>query len=85
MSGCSQFIRSGILRYRLIIARITCSGLYVPRLVQRVRTIYLDSFVTRRVLLSNFWGILILLLKLKDMSTGRTTITPETRTLTYGR
>ncbi|KAJ0548023.1 hypothetical protein HanIR_Chr08g0378761 [Helianthus annuus] len=84
MSRCSQFIKPGILGYRLIIARSSCPGLCVPHLVQRVRTISLDSFVTRSVLLSNFSGILILQLKLRDMSTGRTTMTQETRTLTYG-
>ncbi|KAJ0611865.1 hypothetical protein HanHA300_Chr01g0020681 [Helianthus annuus] len=84
MSGCSQFIKSGILGYRLIIARSSCPGLCVPHLVHRVRTISLDSFVTRSALLSNFSGILILLLKLRDMSTGRMTMTPETPTLKYG-
>ncbi|KAF5773500.1 hypothetical protein HanXRQr2_Chr13g0589261 [Helianthus annuus] len=83
MSGCSQFTKSGILGYQLIIVRRSCPGLCVPLLVPRARTISLDSSVTGVAHLSNFSGILILLLKLRDMSTGRMTMTPEIPTLKY--
>ncbi|MFS7963976.1 putative MULE transposase domain, FHY3/FAR1 family [Helianthus anomalus] len=79
-----SLIKSGILGYRLIIVRRSCPGLCIPLLVQRVRTISLDSSVTRVAHLSNFSGILILLLKLRGMSIGRMTMTPEIPMLKYG-